>query len=396
MQDIVKRLTIAHLEVRHHTESRYLLELAEPGTWPKIKSTLNLTAEDMIRFGLDPNEDLVGATVELALAAVPFSWATRTADTVLIDRLARRSEVQHHYSAIPPDKSERRTWQLEAKTPVHGGTLVIMPSTYYELDLDLTEGEYRRLHGLPAGTALQVQLRQVERHFRDVVLTYRGILDDDRVFPNDYAAAMISLARAMIAYFDGDVDVVGHYCGLEVEEERERLGDDAHLGTRTWHREYFAVDPLTPDDWETAFADSVARTEAILKERYGNRLPSSPVREFYDHVETSTWESKKRYPVEELSVGLLAKYAFRERHHLPAIVIEARSTVGNRKACQAACDALSREAAALFGVRFDHISLAVEDINDEPESTPDGQAPPGQMGHENQAGEDAAFNSPSD
>ena len=37
-------------------------------------------------------------------------------------------------------------------------------------------------------------------------------------------------------------------------------------------------------------------------------------------------------------------------------------TVGNRKACQAACEALSREAATLFGVRFDHTSLDIEEI----------------------------------
>jgi hypothetical protein len=343
---------------------------------------VNLTAEDMIRFGLDPGEDLVGATLELALAAVPFSWAERTSDTVLIDRLSRTSEVQHLYSAIPPDRSERRTCRLEAKTPVHGGTLVIMPSTYYELNLNLTEGEYRRLQGLPAGTALQVQLRQAKRPFRDVVLTYRGTLDDSRVFPQDYTPRMISLARAMIAYFGGDVDVVGHYCGLETEQDHKGLGDGSRPETRTWQREYFAVDPLSPDDWETAFADSVARTDAILAERYGNRLPSSPVREFYDQLETSIWESKKLYPVEELTVGLLAKYAFRERHHLPSIFIEARSTVGNRKACQAACDALSHEAASLFGVRFDHVSLAVEEIGDEPENEPTAEAPSDQAGQQ--------------
>jgi hypothetical protein len=375
MKDIVKYLTITRLEIRHRMESRYLLELAEPGAWPGTGSTMNLTAEDMIRFGLDPTEELVGAILELTFAAASFSWETRSPDTVLITRLSRTSEVQQLYSAIPPDRSERRTCRLEAKTPVHGGTLVIMPSTYYELNLDLTEGEYRRLQGLPAGTALQVQLRQAKRPFRDVVLTYRGILDDDRVFPNDYTARMTALARVMIAYFGGDVDVVGHYCGLDTEEDRKGSGAGPRLETRTWQREYFAVDPLSPDDWETAFAGSVARTDAILAERYGNRLPSSPVREFYNQLETSTWQSKKFYPVEELTVGLLAKYAFRERHHLPSIFIEARSTVGNRKACQAACDALSHEAASLFGVRFDHVSLAVEEIGDEPESEPVAEAP---------------------
>jgi hypothetical protein len=63
-----------------------------------------------------------------------------------------------------------------------------------------------------------------------------------------------------------------------------------------------------------------------------------------------------------LAVGLQAKYVFREGYHLPSIVIEARSVAGNGKACQAACEALCREAAALFGVRFDHISTEIEEM----------------------------------
>ena len=112
----------------------------------------------------------------------------------------------------------------------------------------------------------------------------------------------------------------------------------------------------------------MARIDAVLKERYDNQLPMETVREFYDNIETSAWESKKSYPVEELAVGLQAKYVFREGCHLPAIVIEARSVVGNRKACQAACGALCREAAALFGVRFDHTSLEIEELAREAEA----------------------------
>ena len=371
MRDIIKHLTVNCLEMRYRMEGKYQLGLIEPGTWPEAESTLTLTAEDMIRFGLDPSEDLVGATLELTLKAIPYSREARSSDTVLITRLLRSTEVQQHYAWIPPDKSERRTCRLEAKTPVAGGTLVVLPSTYYQLNLLLTEGEYRRLRGLPAGTALQVQLRHLRRHFRDVVLTYRGNLNDPRVFPPDYTARMTSLARAMIAYFDGEVDVVGHYCGLVLEEERERPEADPRLGTRTWRREYFALDPLSPDDWEAAFADSVARIDATLTERYDNRLPMDTVREFYDNIETSAWERKEPPAVEELSVGLQARYVFRKHCHLPSIVIEARSTVGNRKACQAACEALSREAATLFGVHFDHISLEIEEIA---ETEPSGQA----------------------
>lgn len=372
MRDIPKRLTITRLEIHQRAEGRYLLGLTGPGMWPKVESTLTLTTEDMIRFGLDPGERLVGATLLVTLKAVPYLRETPSLDTVLITRLARSTEVHHHYAAIPPDKSEQRTCWLEAKTPVPGGSLVVLPPTYYELNLPLTEGEYRRLRALPAGSALEVRLRHVGRRFRDVVLTYRGTLDDPRLFPQNYASLMIPLVREMIAYFDSDVDVVGHYCGLEIEEEEghERPSDRSRLGTRAWQREYLAVDPLSPDDWEAAFAESVARIDAILKKRYDNRLPMDTVREFYDNIETSTWESKERHPIEELAVGLQAKYVFREHYHLPSIVIEARSVTGNRKACQASCESLSREAAALFGVRFDHTSLEIEEeLTDEPKET---------------------------
>ena len=181
-----------------------------------------------------------------------------------------------------------------------------------------------------------------------MVLKYRATLNNPRVFPKNYAARMISLVRAMIAYFDGDVDVLGHYCGIDIEEERERPGEDPRLGTRTWQREYFAVDPLSPKNRESPFSDSVTRIDAILRERYHNRLPSDHIREFYDNSETSARESKKPHPVEELAVGLEAKYVFRQHCHLPSIVIEARSVSGNRKACAAACEALCQEAVALF------------------------------------------------
>jgi hypothetical protein len=356
MKKLIKPLTVTRLEMVHRAEGKYRLTLTEPRTWGATESVLTLTAHDMVRFGLDPGEELLGSTLAVTLEAVPYPRKTTSPDAVCITGVSRSTQVQHHYAMFPPDKSERHTYRLEAKTPVDGGSLVVLPSTYYELDLRLTEGEYRRLRSLPASTALLVTLRRVDGNFRDVVLTWRATLDDDRVFPKDYAPRMVLLIRAMLAYFDGDVDRVGHYCGLETEGER------ANKRTRTWQREYFAVDAHVPRRWEAAFSRSVARIDAILKERYNNRLPSSAVREFYDNVETSAWESKQWHPVEEASVGLQAKYVFQKQHHLPCLTVEARSTVGNRKACEAVCETLSREASALFGVRFDHVSLSREEI----------------------------------
>ena len=51
---------------------------------------------------------------------------------------------------------------------------------------------------------------------------------------------------------------------------------------------------------------------------------------------------------------------------------------GNRKACEAACEALSQEAATLFGVRFDHTSWDIEEIA---ETGPPGQAEPEMSAH---------------
>jgi len=352
---IVRNLTLTKLEIRHRFEGKYVLTLSEPSTWPEAESTLTLRVEDAIRFGLDPGEELVGTEIEMTLQAIPYDREARSPDTVIITGLTASREVSHHYTWIPPDKTVRCAFRLSLKTPVMGGTLVVLPSTYYEINLSLSPEEYRRVRRLPADTAFQVSLRPASRRLKDVILTYRATLDDPRVFPPDYAARMLSLARAMIEHLGGDVDVVGHYCGLEVEVEAEDRPD-----VRTWQREYLALDPLSPRDWEGPFEESVARIDAILKERYDNRLPMSSVRYFYDHLETSIWESGEPGPVQELTVGLEARYCFQEGYHLPEIIIEARSVDGNRKACEAACQALSERAASLFQVEFKRWSLEME------------------------------------
>src|SRR5438132_1941120 len=346
-QKIIKQLTVTGLQMVHRVEGKYQLTLSEPRTWDKAESVLTLTAQDMGRFGLDPSEELLGATLAVSLEAVPYSRKTKSPDTVYISGLSRQTEVQHHYAMIPREKLERHICQLKAETPTPGGTLVVLPSTNDRLNLCMSEGEYRLLRSLPASSALLVGLQRVDGNFRDLTLTWRATLDDHRVFPKDYARQMTRLIRAMLGYFDNDVDVVGHYCGIETDVAREQGGKR----TRTWQREYLALDPLSPRRWEAAFSKSVAGIDALLKKRYKHRLPSSAVREFYDNIETSTWESKRRHPVEEASVGLQAKYVFRQQHHLPCLTVEARSINGNRQACEAVCETLSREASALFGVR---------------------------------------------
>jgi len=208
-------------------------------------------------------------------------------------------------------------------------------------------------------------LRQLDRNYRDYVIKYKGTLDDPRIFPQDYVPRMINLVKKMIDYFDGDIDVVSHHCVMELWKHELQSNKDADQKPR----EYFAFKPLSPDDWEKEYADCISRADAALEERFDNRLPMFTVLEFYDTIETNTWERTKPHSIEELSVGLEAKYVSRDSFHLPSIVIESRSVFGNRKACEAACETLSQEAAKLFGVKFDHLSMAIEGTRYLPEES---------------------------
>lgn len=309
---IIKKLTISRLQIRHRFEGRYQIGLSDPSDLNHSESSLTLTAEDMSGFSLDPSEGLLGAQMQLTLKAVPYSPTECSPHTVILTRLISLREMRYVHSMTAPNKSVRHNWRLEAKTPIPGGTLVPLPPTYYQLDLLLSQWQYRSVRQLPADPAFEVHLRLLDRHLSDLVLTYRGYLEDSVVFHPGYTSRMTTLARAMLDYLNGDVDVVGHYCGLEVEEECERPGTDDRLGTRTWHREYFAVDSLSPDNWETAFADSVAQIDDLLGQRYDHHLSVTDVKYFYDHLEISVWESRQQYPIEELTVDLETRYSFRE------------------------------------------------------------------------------------
>lgn len=171
---------------------------------------------------------------------------------------------------------------------------------------------------------------------------------------------MIALARAMLAQFEGDVDVVCHACGLEtVTTESD---DAAWPSVWRWQREYFAADVYEPNAWETSYTERLLAVDALLAERYGNRLTSGGPREFYDLLEVSTWQSQRRHPVDEVTVGLRTGNVVRDGVYLPSIVIEARFVGGNRKACEAVCAALAQEATRLFGVQFDQWAVADDGV----------------------------------
>jgi len=358
---LIKRLTVNRLEIQHGGARGYVLELVEPDEQPVTESIVTLTADDMTRFGLEADETLVGAELELVLTAVPLSVDRSSPDTVTITRLSSARETRYHYGSALMGASEQPVYCLELETPAHGGILTLLPATYFELSLSLTETEYRRVRKLPVPSAFQLRLRRAHQCLSDVVLTWRGSLKSVRVFPLDYAERMISLAHAMMAYFGSDIDTVEHHCVIDTDEERPQPGDD-DLETWHWKREYLAVDALSAKKWEAPFKARAAQIDAILAERYRHKLSMESIHEFYDHLETSAWESRKAHLIEKLTIGLQAGYVFQGGYHLPSIIIEARSVNGNRKACEVACATLGQEASRLFGVHFDHISLAVEEI----------------------------------
>jgi hypothetical protein len=72
----------------------------------------------------------------------------------------------------------------------------------------------------------------------------------------------------------------------------------------------------------------------------------------------------KKLTISRLQIrhGFEGRYSFRESFHLPAIIKEARSISGNRKGCEAACQALTQLAASLFQIKFDRASWSIEGI----------------------------------
>ena len=155
---ITRHLTVDQLEIRHQTEGKYVLTLVDPAAWD-VKSTLTLRPEDMARFDLEPGEDLVGAELEIALTATDYAPEAGSPHLLLITELTASEEVHHHYSRIPPDKTTLQPYRLGLRTPVAGGTLVVLPPVYHELVLPLTREEYEVLKGLPAPAAFELHLK---------------------------------------------------------------------------------------------------------------------------------------------------------------------------------------------------------------------------------------------
>lgn len=322
------------------------------------EATLTLTATDLVRYRLDPSESLVGATVELTVSIVPAENSERQPAEVKIQKLS--AERITHYLANRPTqgKTETIVWCLQLATPVRGGSIILLPDTYLELNLTLSVDEYRQVRKLPAETRLQVDLRPLQQPFRDLSLTWWGTLDDPRLLPPAYCNRMIDLARAMIGLFDGDIDVICHGCGLTTPGRE--TGDSDWPMVRQWQRDYFATDVYEPDAWEAPYRERVAAIDTLLAERYGNQLVSGGPSAFYDLLEASTWQSKRRHPVDEMTVGLRTGNVMQGGVYLPSIVIEARSVGGNRKGCEAFGAVLMAEATRLFGIHFSQWTVAAD------------------------------------
>ncbi len=358
-----KVMIICRLEIHHLHASRYLLALHDPDSHTDEESKLLLTDEDMVRFRLDPREDLVGSELELLLTAISSPKQARNPDLMHIKSLTAIHTLRPIYQQIPPTKFETQNYQLKLETPISGGTISIVPSTYYELTLALSQEEYQQATLLDTATVFQLLVRPVKPHFRDLTLTWEGTLADGQIFPPNYAEQMSALAGRLIAWFDGDIDVVCHACGLEadVDDEAPTPNADGKPERRTWSLEFFAIESYDPDEWEAGYRAHVAEIDTELRHRYKNRLEVGRNRRFYDELEVSTWMQKRRHAVDEASVGLRAGNVLRDHVYLPSIFVSARSVGGNRKACEALGAALCQEATRLFGVRFDRVSLDVDE-----------------------------------
>lgn len=345
-----KVLKIQELKI---SSGYYVLTLEHPTEWD-IKSTLNLSPEDLIRFNISPDDDVIGDEIETRLQSARYS-PTREypPDTVVVSDLRSTEKSAPVYGVSPPFKSHKRQYKIVLETPTPGGSLVVLPKTCYELTLLLTKREYETIKRLSA-PAFRVSFSQKKKCFSDICLTSRATLRYHRVFPRDYCNRMIPLVQWIIDYFRCDMDVIGHYCGLVSE-----LPNEKEASFRSWRQEYYAVD-LLPKNWKPAFRKKVAETDKILHKRFNNKLPTKGVNEFYDNIEIPAYISKESYPVEEISIGLLAKYCMRRSHYLPEIVIEARSITGNRKACEAVCEQLQKQVADLFKTSRSSLSLDIE------------------------------------
>ncbi len=322
---ISKKLRIEKLELVGTRNGRYELLLQDPDNW-ELKSKFSLGEDELISGNLNPTERILGKDLAVTLDASKLKENKITKNTLHIIDLRKVERTHWNYHFIPKAKSKKNQYILHLKTPMPGGTLVLVPLPYYDLKISLNEEEYQKIKSLSPSTTFGISCRLDSVKFEDIVVTYRCCLNSPQVFPPKYADKIIPLIQAGIDYFEGDIDCLSHLSGMEIE--LEGASKKKHLGSRSWRRDYFLIKSYGRK-WVGQFKKDISKLDKILKERYKNKLPMGLVREFYDRIEICAYETKKEHFIEEFSVGLLAKYTFQKGYHLSSIEIETRSVSGN-------------------------------------------------------------------
>lgn len=359
-----KKLRIEEFKICGMRNGRYELFLRDLECW-ELNSKFSLGKDELIFGNLNPSEKILGKDLAITFVSTKFKYNEREGNKLYIVDLEKTETAGWNYYSIPKSKSKKSRYILHLKTPIPGGSLVLVPLPFYDLKISLNEAEYQKVKRLSPSTVFEISYCLDLVGFEDVIVTYRCSLNSPRVFPLGYANKIIPLIQAAIDYFEGDIDCLSHLSGLEIELEGASSNRKReNHGSRSWRRDYFLIESYG-QRWKGRFKKDLTEVDKILMARYDNKLPATPVREFYDRIEIFAYETKKKHFIEEISVGLLAKYTFQKDYHLPSIEIETRSISGNLKACESVGQRFIEKAKEIFRLKKEVIHIQTEEYIDE-------------------------------
>lgn len=357
---IKKKLRIEKLELSQIKNEKYQLLLQDTVDW-EVKSKFSLGEDELISGNINPNEKILGKDLVVILDSLKLEENKIGKNSLHIVDLKRVETAYWDYHTIPNSKLKKSRYVLRLKTPILGGIIAPVPSPYYDLKISLNEEEYQRVKRVSAGTIFEISYFLDPVEFKDIVVDYRCNLNSPRVFSLGYAGKIIPLIQEAIDYFEGDIDCLSHLSGIDIELEGSPADRKREqFGSRFWKRDYFLTESYGKD-WVDRFKEDIDKVDKILRERYKNKLPMTPVKEFYDRIEICAYEAKKEHFIEEISVGLLAKYTFEKSYHLPSIEVETRSISGNLKACESVCKRLIEKTRKIFGLEKEAIHIQSEE-----------------------------------
>ncbi len=151
-----KRLMIDSFTSQRVRNAPFVLKAGE--------NILTFDRKTLRKFGLNPSRKLVGKTFVVALKSRKIKYhrdvpprllSDLKDDDVLIRGIEKKETHLKEYSLIRPgqDKVEYRAF---FSTPSLISSYSELPCPFYELNLEITEDEYKKLKRLPKDTAMQV------------------------------------------------------------------------------------------------------------------------------------------------------------------------------------------------------------------------------------------------